>query len=67
MKQYVSEISPDRKGIITSGLKAISKNTQNVLKPIDFIATLLDGEVRYQKLPSGKTEYIEFYDGNGEW
>lgn len=66
MKQYVSEISPDRKGIITSGLKAISKNTQNVLKPIDFIATLLDGEVRYQKLPSGKTEYIEFYDGNGE-
>ena len=66
MKQYVSEISPDRKGIITSGLKAISRNRQDVLKPIDFIATLLEGEVKYQKLPSGKSEYIEFYDKNGE-
>ena len=66
MKQYVSEISPDRKGIITSGLNAISRNRQDVLKPIDFIATLLEGEVKYQKLPSGKSEYIEFYDKNGE-
>ena len=66
MKQYVSEISPDRKGIITSGLKAVSGNRQDVLKPIDFIATLLEGEVKYQKLPSGKSEYIEFYDKNGE-
>lgn len=67
MKQYVSEVSPDRKGIIISGLKAVvSKNKQNVLKPIDFIATLLEGEVKYQKLPSGKSEYIEFYDNNGE-
>ena len=66
MKQYVSEISPDRKGIITSGLKAVFRNRQDVLKPIDFIATLLEGEVKYQKLPSGKSEYIEFYDKNGE-
>lgn len=66
MKQYVSEISPDRKGIITSGLKAVSRNRQYVIKPIDFIATLLEGEVKYQKLPSGKSEYIEFYDKNGE-
>uniref|UniRef100_UPI004055E0EB hypothetical protein n=1 Tax=Agathobacter sp. TaxID=2021311 RepID=UPI004055E0EB len=66
MKQYVSEMSPDRKGIITSGLKAVSRNKQDVLKPIDFIATLLEGEVKYQKLPSGKSEYIEFYDKNGE-
>lgn len=66
MKQYVSEISPDRKGIITSGLKAVSRNRQDVLKPIDFIATLLEGEVKYQKLPSEKSEYIEFYDKNGE-
>ena len=65
MKQYVSEISPDRKGIITSGLKAVSRNRQDVIKPIDFIATLLEGEVKYQKLPSGKSEYIEFYDKNG--
>ena len=66
MKQYVSEISQDRKGIITSGLKAVSRNRQDVIKPIDFIATLLEGEVKYQKLPSGKSEYIEFYDKNGE-
>lgn len=66
MKKYTSEVSPDRKGIITSGLKAISKNRQNVLKPIDFVATLLEGKVKYQKLPSGQNDYIEFYDKNGE-
>lgn len=52
MKNYTSEISPDRKGIITSGLKAVSRNRQNVLKPIDFVATLLEGKVKFQKLPS---------------
>lgn len=66
MKKYTSEVSPDRKGIITSGLKAISRDKQDVLKPIDLIATLIEGEVKYQKLPSGKSEYIEFYDKNGE-
>ena len=66
MKSYTSEVSPDRKGIITSGLKAVSKNWQNVLKPIDIVATLLEGKVKYQKLPSGDCEYIEFYDKNGE-
>ena len=66
MKSYTSEVSPDRKGIITSGLKAVSKNRQNVLKPIDLVATLLEGKVKYQKLPSGDSEYIEFYDKNGE-
>ncbi len=39
---------------------------QNVLKPIDFVATLLEGKVKYQKLPSGNSEYMEFYDKNGE-
>ena len=39
MKSYTSEVSPDRKGIITSGLKAVSKNRQNVFKLIDFVAT----------------------------
>ena len=48
MKSYTSEVSPDRKGIITSGLKAVSRNRQNVLKPIDFLATLLEGKVKYQ-------------------
>ena len=66
MKNYTSEVSPDRKGIITSGLKAVSKNRQNALKPIDFVATLLEGKVKYQKLPSGNCDYIEFYDKNGE-
>lgn len=66
MKSYTSEVSPDRKGIITSGLKAVSKNRQNALKPIDFVATLLEGKVKYQKLPSGSSDYIEFYDKNGE-
>lgn len=66
MKKYVSEVSPDRKGIITSGLKAVSRNRQEVLKPIDLYATLLEGEIRYKKLPTGKSEYIEFYDKNGE-
>lgn len=66
MKSYTSEVSPDRKGIITSGLKAVSGNRQNVLKPIDFVATLLEGRVKYQKLPSGNSDYIEFYDKNGE-
>lgn len=66
MKKYTQEVSPDRKGIITSGLKAISRNKQNVLEPIDFLAALIEGEVKYQKLPSGKSEYIEFYDKNGE-
>jgi len=66
MKSYTSEVSPDRKGIITSGLKAVSKNRQNVLKPIDFVATLLEGKVKYQKLPTGNSDYIEFYDKNGE-
>ncbi len=66
MKSYTSEVSPDRKGIITSGLKAVSKNRRSLLKPIDFVETLLEGKVKYQKLPSVNSDYIEFYDKNGE-
>lgn len=66
MKSYTSEVSPDRKGIIVSGLKAVLGNRKKVLKPIDILATLLEGEVKYQKLPSGSSEYMEFYDKNGE-
>lgn len=66
MKKYTSEVSPDRKGIITSGLKAVSRNKQSGLKPIDLLATILEGKVKYQRLPSGQTDYIEFYDRNGE-
>lgn len=66
MKKYTSEVSPDRKGIITSGLKAVSGNKQSGLKPIDLLATILEGKVKYQRMPSGQTDYIEFYDKNGE-
>ncbi len=66
MKKYTSEVSPDRKGIITSGLKAVSGNKQSGLKTIDLLATILEGKVKYQRLPSGQTDYIEFYDKNGE-
>lgn len=65
-KKYTSEVSPDRKGIITSGLKAVSRNKQSGLKPIDLLATILEGKVKYQRMPSGQTDYIEFYDKNGE-
>ena len=66
MKKYTSEVSPDRKGIITSGLKAVSRNKQSGLKPIDLLATILEGKVKYQRMPSGQTDYIEFYEKNGE-
>lgn len=66
MKKYTSEVSPDRKGIISSGLKAVSRNKQSGLKPIDLLATILEGKVKYQRMPSGQTDYIEFYDKNGE-
>lgn len=66
MKKYTSEVSPDRKGIITSGLKEVSRNKQSGLKPIDLLATILEGKVKYQRMPSGQTDYIEFYDKNGE-
>ena len=66
MKKYTSEVSPDRKGIIKSGLKAVSRNKQSGLKPIDLLATILEGKVKYQRMPSGQTDYIEFYDKNGE-
>ena len=66
MKRYTSEVSPDRESIITSGLKAVSKNQQDVPKPVDMIATLLEGKIKYQKLPYGQSDYMEFYDSNGE-
>lgn len=64
MKKYTSEVSPDRKGIITSGLRAVLRNRRDMPKVIDVIETLLDGEVKYHE--SSKSEYMEFYDKNGE-
>lgn len=65
MKSYVSEVSPDRKGIITEGLQKIAKNNVPVTKPLDFIALLLNGEVKYQK-DINTVNYAEFTDSNGE-
>jgi len=68
-KSYVSEVSPDRNRIITQGLKEAlkkgSKNDLDILKPIDWIALLFEGKIKYQK-ESDCVEYAEFYDGNGE-
>ena len=57
MKKYTSEVSPDRKGIITSGLKAVSRNKQSGLKPIDLLATILEG-----MLMCGKVTYKNLID-----
>lgn len=64
-KKYVSEVSPDRKGIIATGLQKAARNNVAVAKPIDVIELLFNGEIKYQE--SGKTvKYAEFRDSNGE-
>jgi len=50
MKIYISEVFPDRRGIITSGLKVVSSNRQNVLKSIDCVVAFLEEKVKYQNL-----------------
>lgn len=61
MNSYVSCVSPDRKGIITAGLKKIaSKEIPETLNIIE-----LTYGVKFQKVIDSKP-YIEFYDGNGE-
>ena len=64
MKRYTQEVSPDRRGIITSGLRAVSKNEQDGLEPLSSIEILLGGKVKRKKAVN--TDYIEFYDKNGE-
>lgn len=67
MKKYTSEVSPVRKGIIASGLKAISRNKQSGLKTIDLLATLLEGKVKYQRLPSVKLIILNFMTRMEKW
>lgn len=64
MKRYTQEVSPDRRGIISSGLRAVSKNKQGGSEPMNSIEILLGGKVKRRK--SVDSEYIEFYDKNGE-
>lgn len=62
-KRYVSEVSPDRKGIITEGLKRIAQECNR--KSIDTMELLLTGKIKYHNKSVSST-YIEFYDSNGE-
>lgn len=64
-KRYVSEVSPDRKNIITAGLQQIAKNNVKEIKSLDLIALLFDGEVKYKKDVT-TVNYAEFRDSNGE-
>lgn len=64
MKRYTQEVSPDRRGIITSGLRAVSKNNRDGLEPVNTIELILGGEVKRRKAVN--SDYIEFYDKNGE-
>ena len=63
----INMFSPKRKSVpMMRNTGRGSGNRQTVLNPIDFAATLLEGKVKYQKLPSGSSDYMEFYDKNGE-
>ena len=68
-KQIVAQAYKDfEKGTFqnkSDGFNKLMKNYTSEVSP-DFVATLLEGKVKYQKLPSGNSEYIEFYDKNGE-
>ena len=65
MKKYTSEVSPDRQGIITAGLKEVANRRSNLNRPIDLITLLLDGKLKYQDNVIN-SPYAEFYDDNGE-
>jgi hypothetical protein len=65
MKRFVSQVSPDRKAIITQGLKEVEKNKRDTNKTIDIIALFLTGKIKYQDSLINDT-YAEFYDSNGE-
>ncbi len=64
-KSYASVVSPDRKGILTSGLTAVYRNVKLAPDPVSLIELLLgDGSIKYDM--SGKElTYAEFYDSNG--
>lgn len=64
VKSYVSTVSPDRKNIISGGLKAIFKNNNPQPKTLNLIDYLL-GSVKYCK-EATDVSYAEFYDSNGE-
>lgn len=64
VKSYVSAVSPDRKSIITQGLRAIYKNTRQEPKTFNLLDYMF-GSVKYSK-EADDVSYAEFYDSNGE-
>lgn len=64
VKSYVSAVSPDRKNMISEGLRAIYKNNNPEPKTFNLLDYLL-GTVKYNK-EGNDLSYAEFYDGNGE-
>ena len=47
-------------------LAVVEQNKKVPNKPINEVEIILNGKIEYQKLPSGQTDYMEFYDENGE-
>lgn len=64
VKSYVSLVSPDRKSIISQGLRAIYKNTRQEPKTFNLLDYMF-GSVKYSK-EADDVSYAEFYDSNGE-
>lgn len=64
VKSYVSVVSPDRKNMISEGLRAIYKNINPEPKTFNLLDYLL-GTVKYNK-EGNDLSYAEFYDSNGE-
>lgn len=64
VKSYVSAVSPDRKSIISEGLRAIYKNTRQEPKTFNLLDYMF-GSVKYSK-EADDVSYAEFYDSNGE-
>lgn len=64
VKSYVSAVSPDRKSIISEGLKAIYKNIRQEPKTFNLLDYMF-GSVKYSR-EANDVSYAEFYDSNGE-
>jgi len=64
VKSYVSAVSPDRKSIISEGLRAVYKNIRQEPKTFNLLDYMF-GSVKYSS-EANDVSYAEFYDNNGE-
>ncbi len=64
VKSYVSAVSPDRKSIISEGLRAVYKNIRQEPKTFNLLDYMF-GSVKYSS-EANDVSYAEFYDSNGE-